>query len=222
MVRCAAASASSNRWHRIIKDLFTVAVDHGRERIKFLGGADVGDTGVTIPSVGLEKREQEMRRRRIGIDGKGASDFGFGAGRIPIQKPLCFSEMTARFGVIWIQSQRFTGGCFHRRVTFQRRHIFIRQPQPHFRDPGPGAREFWVLLERLLEKSERFAQFFFATFVREIESAQIKLVRFRVLRHAPWRSRAIFALSFSTIALVISSCTAKTPCSSRSKVSDQR
>src|SRR5438045_6780974 len=51
--------------------------------------------------------------------------------------------------------------------------------KPNFRDPSPGTRKFRIFVESPLKQTERLPQILFATFVREIEALQIKIVGLR-------------------------------------------
>src|SRR5204863_2127655 len=67
-------------------------------------------------------------------------------------------------------------------IADKRRAVLHERPlkKPDFRDPSPGTRKCRIFLEGALKESERFPQILLATFVREVETLQIKVVSLRV------------------------------------------
>src|ERR1700694_1328886 len=85
-------------------------------------------------------------------------------------------RLTCRVEGFWIGLERF--------------YVSVRQPKPVFDDPGPGAPEFGIFVQRALKKIDTLSQIFLAALVRKIEALQIKIVGFGVLlRPSWWRGR---------------------------------
>ncbi len=89
---------------------------------------------------------------------------------VPIEHARRFAEITIGLGILVIERDRFGRGFLNERVCFERRHVSIRQPQPDFRNPTPGGRECWILVERALKESEGFTQVFLAALVCVIQA----------------------------------------------------
>src|SRR6266404_6473326 len=102
---------------------------------------------------------------------------------------LRFCEMTARFRVVGVQRERLVRRSFRSRISLQWFHEFIGQPNPNLCYPRPGTRQGGVLIKRLLKKSKRLAQLLFACLIRQIESAEIKLIRGGIHRRHSWSSK---------------------------------
>src|SRR5882757_7056889 len=67
-------------------------------------------------------------------------------------------------------------GVANLRVSFERRHEGVSQPQPGLCDPRPGATELRILLQGPLEKLEALAQLGFRVFVGINKALQVSIV----------------------------------------------
>src|ERR1700730_15201244 len=80
-------------------------------------------------------------------------------------------------------------GVANLRVSFERRHEGVSQPQPRLCDPRPGATELRIMLQRPLEKLEALAQLGLRVLVGINEALQVSIVGIRAPRWTRRRDR---------------------------------
>src|SRR6266513_3931723 len=85
-----------------------------------------------------------------------------------------------RFSILFVERKRLQGCFFRCRVSFEWFYVNVGQKIPNLRDPSPGTRKCWIVLDRALKETERSPQILFAALVREKEALQIKIVCFHV------------------------------------------
>jgi hypothetical protein len=96
-----------------------------------------------------------------------------------------------RFGLFVVQPQSAFSGIAHFRIRFKRRHVSVRQPQPRFRNPRPGATEMRVFFHGTLKKFKTSPQRFLGALVRVKEALQIIVVSVGAARWTRWCNREL-------------------------------
>src|SRR5581483_1627605 len=103
---------------------FTGEIAHPeRSRIDPVGATQIPQRLVALAARGIERGDEIIRWRRVGIDLHGANEFCFCAIKVPIEDAFCFSQIHVSLGFLIVDLEGAHSGVADPAIRFPWRYI---------------------------------------------------------------------------------------------------